>query len=230
MSRPLTPAPGPAPSSEPTAPTAAAGPPPDEGAPLATVAELEAGLRQLHRMELATRQSLERVEALVRAAIRVLHRAGVVHDKAVALEAEAQRGELAEAGGPGARVVLGRGEDKYQAVSPEIDCAALLPLCKARCCRLTVALDPQDLDEGLRWDYQRPYELRRRPEDGYCVYAPPGGGGCDVYDRRPWVCRVYDCRGDRRVWEDFEKRIPAAWDDALRPAPLVQLRLPARGR
>ena len=31
---------------------------------------------------------------------------------------------------------------------------------------------------------------------------------CTIYERRPGLCRTYDCRGDTRIWLDFERRIP----------------------
>jgi Fe-S-cluster containining protein len=104
---------------------------------------------------------------------------------------------------------VGPSENKYGVSSPEIDCAALIPICQARCCRLSVNLSFQDLDDGLRWEYARPYELRRRESDGYCVYSSTETRGCGVYKKRPAVCRSYDCRNDKRIWIDFEQRIPA---------------------
>ena len=196
--------------------------------PVATVAELEEGLRQLHHMEMQTKLALENVEARLAATIKVLHRAQVLHTQAVDAEAEAQRAQVATSHERDARIVLGPSGDKHAVTSPNIDCASLMHLCKARCCRLTVALDFQDLDDGLRWEYTRPYELRRRP-DGYCVYSEPKTFRCDVYTKRPSVCRSYDCRNDARVWESFEDKKPAAWRDDVGVAPpLVQIRLPTR--
>lgn len=105
--------------------------------------------------------------------------------------------------------LLGDGTDKYAVSSPAIDCAARFHLCRARCCTLRFALSPQDLDEGIvRWDYARPYLNARRP-DGYCIHCHPHTGACGVYAHRPAPCRTYDCRNDRRIWRDFEARIPA---------------------
>ncbi|MDB4963941.1 MAG: hypothetical protein JWP01_3940 [Myxococcales bacterium] len=197
--------------------------------PPATVAELEEGLRQLHRMEMQTKLHLERVEALVTAAIKVLHRAEIVHEKSVEAEAAEQRLKIVEARTGDARIWVGPEVDKYEVESPEIDCASLMHLCKARCCRLSVALDFKDLDDGLRWEYSRPYELRRRADDGYCIYSEKGTHRCDCYDKRPSICRTYDCREDKRVWDDFEAKIPAPWRDDVGVAPpLVQIRMPKK--
>ena len=108
------------------------------------------------------------------------------------------------------RVSLDLGESKYRTESPPIPCAELIPLCQARCCRLTFALSTEDLDEGvIRWDYGQPYLIRQRTSDGYCVHNDPDGRGCTVHAHRPRVCRSYDCRKDARVWIDYAQRIPA---------------------
>ena len=107
-------------------------------------------------------------------------------------------------------VQLGPAVDKYAITDvPAIDCAAIIPICKARCCTLTVHCSAQDLDEHVvQWDYSRPYRIRKR-EDGYCVHSEPDSGRCGIYDKRPAICRTYDCREDKRIWLDFEKRILA---------------------
>lgn len=110
---------------------------------------------------------------------------------------------------PLARVVrLHVVSDKYQVQGPDIDCASLLHLCNARCCSMTVPLSPQDLDERLlEWKVDEPYVLPR-VADGYCVHLGEGAR-CDAYQHRPATCREYDCRNDRRVWLDWERKIPA---------------------
>jgi hypothetical protein len=35
-----------------------------------------------------------------------------------------------------------------------------------------------------------------------------GSCRCTVYDARPIPCRGFDCRGDRRIWLDFDGRVP----------------------
>jgi Fe-S-cluster containining protein len=91
---------------------------------------------------------------------------------------------------------------------PEIDCENRVHLCHAACCRLQFALSKEDVEEGIvRWDLGRPYFIAHRA-DGSCVHLRPEDRRCDVYAHRPVPCRVYDCSRDKRVWEDFEKRIP----------------------
>lgn len=101
-------------------------------------------------------------------------------------------------------------EHKYAVTPADLPCAERLPLCRARCCTLSFALSTADLDEGIvRWDYGKPYLIRQRDGDGYCVHNDPSSRACTVHHARPRVCRVYDCRRDPRIWIDFDARIPA---------------------
>lgn len=118
------------------------------------------------------------------------------------------------------RVALDLGlEDKYAVTPTEVPCAELIPICGARCCKLTFALSTADLDEGvIRWDYGQPYLIRQRASDRYCVHNDPASRGCSVHAVRPRICRTYDCRDDKRIWEDFDQRIVAPFPEAMREA------------
>jgi hypothetical protein len=97
--------------------------------------------------------------------------------------------------------------DKYAVTPADIDCHARLPLCQAACCRLRFPLTPQDVEEGVvQWTLTEPY-LNRQTPDGYCVHCDGASRHCLVYERRPGVCRTYDCRKDHRIWLDFENRV-----------------------
>ncbi len=100
--------------------------------------------------------------------------------------------------------------DKYTIPAetlPRIDCENRIPLCRAACCAMRFALSPQDLEEGvMRWDLSQPY-VNRLGLDKRCVHQDRASLGCTIYEHRPGVCRVYDCRMDARIWVDFEKRI-----------------------
>jgi hypothetical protein len=97
--------------------------------------------------------------------------------------------------------------DKYAIASADIDCAARIPLCGARCCSFEVTLSAQDVAErSVPFDTMKPYALPRA--NGRCV-CMADDGACTIYDQRPGACRAYDCRHDPRVWIDFEARIPA---------------------
>jgi Fe-S-cluster containining protein len=105
--------------------------------------------------------------------------------------------------------------DKYKKEGPEIDCASRIHLCQARCCRFEVALSEQDIKDGIPFDIAQPYMLPRDPSTKKCV-CMNAEGACTIYDKRPASCRVYDCRGDKRVWIDFEARIPAPMPERIR--------------
>lgn len=87
----------------------------------------------------------------------------------------------------------------------EIDCENRLHLCHAACCRLRFALTARDVEEGrVKWNLGQPYMIRQG-EDGYCHHIDRASRRCGVYEDRPFVCRAYDCRKDKRIWEDFEQ-------------------------
>lgn len=106
------------------------------------------------------------------------------------------------------------GDDKYQAVPSVPPCEELISICQARCCKLSFALSTADLDEGvIRWDYGQPYMIRQRASDAYCVHNDPDSHFCTVHAQRPRVCRIYDCRDDKRIWLDYDQRLPAPTPD-----------------
>jgi Fe-S-cluster containining protein len=180
-----------------------------EGAPPSPQPEdIVSGLRYLHLMEAQTKARVSELSANLNALIEVL-----IGEGHVPLEAYEKRKRLAivrenERATSEAQIEVADMPDKYSLTDlPNIDCASLLHLCKARCCSLTFALSVQDLDERVvRWNYGRPYQIAQR-EDGYCVHNE--AGRCSIYKNRPGICRSYDCRNDKRIWEDFDKRIPA---------------------
>ena len=191
--------------------------------------ELHASLRFVHAMAVQGAEQVERIDAVLAALVRALLDSGALDRRRVdallplasAQVSERARGEVGVDVAPAA--------DKYAVAPPvDLDCGALISLCKGRCCRLTFPLSFQDLDEGgIQWSYARPYRIRQR-DDGYCVHSDRATRQCAVYQRRPAVCRSYDCRRDPRIWTDFERRIPAP-DDAIRPPErLHDIRLPPR--
>lgn len=117
----------------------------------------------------------------------------------------------------GIKVRLSMVGDKYDVESPDIDCAARIPLCGARCCSFDVMLSRQDLREGkLPFLIDQPYMLPRDPVTKRCA-CMDATGACVAYDHRPATCRTYDCREDARVWIDYEARIAAPLPEAIRP-------------
>lgn len=183
----------------------------DRLAPRPVVPEdVENGLRFGHVVQMQTRQHVAELSASFYALLETMVARGALpldeyerrRQQTVAREVAKAAGEMLPQ--------LADIPDKYALGDlPEIDCVARLPLCQARCCTLVFPLSVQDLEERVvRWDYARPYQIARRP-DGYCVHSGEGSCMCTVYEKRPGVCRSYDCRNDTRIWLDFEKRIPA---------------------
>jgi Fe-S-cluster containining protein len=114
------------------------------------------------------------------------------------------------------RVELGAVVDKYEVEAVDPGCAERMPICQARCCRLELALSTQDLDEGvIRWDYGRPYLIRHRASDRYCVHNDPATHACTAHAHRPALCRTYTCKDDPRIWADYDARVLAGPVDDL---------------
>jgi hypothetical protein len=175
-------------------------------------ADMDEGLRFLHTMTMQTKAVVIDTATKVTALIQQLIADGKVGSEPLNARFKELRPKADERDQQLYHIRVGDAVDKYQVTDlPEIDCASIIPICKARCCKLTVFLSFQDLDEGkLKWDYGAPYVLRRRPApDGYCVHNDAEKRGCGAYHERPVACRAFDCREDKRIWVDFEKRILA---------------------
>jgi Fe-S-cluster containining protein len=171
--------------------------------------EIEDALRFVNRSLLEQRLNHLEVTATLKALVDTLVHAGALPPS----EFERRKHKAFDEASRNLRehppVKLGEAVDKYALADlPDVDCAALMPICKARCCQLTVFCSAQDLDERVvQWDYARPYQLRKRESDRYCVHSE-ATGRCGIYGQRPATCRTYDCRKDPRIWRDFERRIP----------------------
>lgn len=113
-------------------------------------------------------------------------------------------------------------KDKYACEGAvQIDCENRIPLCRGACCRLSFALTVQDLEEGaVKWALGRPYMIRHEA-DGYCHHLERETKHCGIYEKRPIVCRSYDCRKDKRIWADFENRVVSPDLEKLFPAPVA---------
>lgn len=129
---------------------------------------------------------------------------------------EGHRRLIGKIGADKPTVKLATFRDKRSLPSADIDCGAHLHLCHGRCCTFALTLSAEDVVEGkLRWDLVDPYVLPKAAS-GYCVHHD-AERGCEVYDARPATCRVYDCREDRRVWLDYERRVPAPMPAGVAP-------------
>jgi hypothetical protein len=170
--------------------------------------DVERGWRFVHMLMTIT--GIEARQSLVcaRALGELLIARGLVSVEELQAVMERVQAEVEE--NPIPKVTMAQGEDKYLTENNIlIDCLERLPVCRARCCTFGFCLTEQDLDEGVaRWDYGQPYWIRKRP-DGYCAHCEPETHQCRIFEYRPFVCRVYDCRNDRRIWHDFERCILA---------------------
>lgn len=172
--------------------------------------DVAAGLMYAHGRENANTSKVLEVASFSYALIELLMERGVISVEELD-ERKKQVGQrLAEKfAEKGMGVALTNDEqDKYAYEgSVEIDCENRIALCRGACCRLSFALTVQDLEEGrVKWDLGRPYMIRH-DEDGYCHHIERASKRCGLYDSRPVVCRSYDCRKDKRIWEDFENRV-----------------------
>ncbi len=172
--------------------------------------DMDASLRFLHFMGMQTKHDVIDVTSRLFALIEELVASGQL-DRRSFEERWFRFREKEEARARGrAFVQVADHVDKYVLEDlPRIDCESRMSLCRARCCKLSFPLSFQDLDERtVQWDYSNPYQIRRKP-DGYCVHNENGSMNCRVYANRPATCRTYDCRNDKRIWIDFERRIPS---------------------
>ena len=171
---------------------------------LATVSDLEQSLRFAHMMMSMNRHVSTEGACYAQAVVGLLLEKGIITPEEFEERAEAHRKEMAD----NPDVKLSDGPDKYACEEVRIDCSARLHLCRAACCTFRFYVTPQDLDEGIvKWDHSHPYWIRQH-QDGYCVHIDPDNLGCQIHEHRPFVCRLYDCRKDKRVWVDFEQKTP----------------------
>lgn len=185
-------------------------------------------MRFLHAMSMETKLSFERVDAVLRAIVDTLVAHGALDPAEIASRVQGLAARAREDNLHDTHVEVEAAVDKYALTElPDVDCASLIEHCRGRCCKLHFPLSFQDLDEGVvQWRYDRPYRIRQRAEDGYCVHSEPTSHGCTVYEHRPLTCRRYDCRSDPRIWIDFEHRIPAPMSEIEeKPLMLYQIKL-----
>jgi Fe-S-cluster containining protein len=184
------------------------------------IRDFERGLRFAHVMMSVNQDQGNEAVAYVQALADVLVEKGILRHEELAEPLERAREEIAQVLMP--RVRLADMDDKYtDSLSVLIDCPALIPLCHARCCTFKFFLTKQDLDEGIaRWDYGNPYWIKQT-EGGYCTHCDPETLGCTIHAKRPHICRQYDCREDKRVWVDFNNRIPVVFEAITGDAPVA---------
>lgn len=173
--------------------------------------EISGGLLYCHHRENANTSRVLEVGAFLYALIELLTEGGLLNMEEIEERKKVVGQRLAKRfldKGMGMVVQESEVQDKYTFQSDvRIDCENRIHLCKAACCKMHFALSRQDLEEGVvRWDLSRPYVIAQG-QDGYCTHLDRGTHQCTVYKHRPLPCRGYDCRNDKRIWLDFEKKI-----------------------
>lgn len=191
---------------------------------MAEADELREIERQLERSQLFAHTVLteqaarsNQTEAVVNGLIDLLVRLDVVKAEDVMAAAEQTRRDIREAN-QHSRLDVGIRVDNPDAATvsaDEIDCDARIPHCKAVCCRLRWALTVEEIEHGpMKWDLGRPY-FNRHNEHGYCSLIDDQTYGCTIYDQRPMPCRQFSCKGDERIWKDFDNMVVnQEWIDA----------------
>jgi len=88
---------------------------------------------------------------------------------------------------------------------PMVNCDERIHICKAVCCKLRFALEPEEIEKGIvKWDLGIPYQIRQK-KNGYCSHIDNEKRCCTIYNDRPKVCSKFNCTNDKRLWKDFEK-------------------------
>jgi Fe-S-cluster containining protein len=124
------------------------------------------------------------------------------------VEAVNRTGEELERAGRRAKLEVALREDPVDEPPVEhVDCETRIPYCKAVCCRMRWPLTIEEVEHGpVRWDLGRPY-FNRHDTEGYCEQIDHETYGCGVYEQRPFPCRRYSCKGDDRIWKDFDAMV-----------------------
>lgn len=171
---------------------------------------LQRGLIYTHNRANANTAEVHRTSATLQAIVELLVERGILETEVLEARAARASEKLRQAYlDKGMAVAMQEfGVSKYEFQGgAKIDCASRIELCGAACCRLPFALSQQDVREGIvKWDLGQPY-INARGVDGTCVHLERSSGCCDVYKQRPIPCRGYDCRQDKRIWLDFDRRV-----------------------
>lgn len=77
--------------------------------------------------------------------------------------------------------------------------------CQACCKNVLIVLFPEEGDDvsaydtdELEWPGKDTLHKLKQKENGDCAYL--GEKGCTIYDKRPILCRAFDCRKNYLMW------------------------------
>jgi Fe-S-cluster containining protein len=105
----------------------------------------------------------------------------------------------------GVGAVYGDEDDTEETVL--MNCEENKKICRGICCSFIFALTKEEANkETIKWNPKRPFFIAR-DEDGYCPHLDRESLNCKIWGKRPERCRKYDCRKDKNVWADQEKKI-----------------------
>ena len=149
-----------------------------------------------------------KTEALLHGLADLLIRNDVISAEDLLAAVDTTGRQIADAGGRAKVDVAIRVDgDAPEVSADEIDCEARIPYCKAVCCRMRWALTVEEIEQGpMKWDLGRPY-FNRHNAEGYCEQIDPETHGCHIYEDRPSPCRQFSCKGDDRIWKDFDAMV-----------------------
>lgn len=81
--------------------------------------------------------------------------------------------------------------------------------CKLCCKNSAVLMMPISGDVAENYDtipfpLNTEFRILRIKDNGDCTYL--GENGCTIYDRRPYMCRIYDCRAQSQMYTRKERK------------------------
>lgn len=170
--------------------------------------KLAGGLQFANLLASMNQENVHENMVLLHSLVEVLVSKGLIHVHELEQRKKALVESFSQNDEQKPRVHLVETPDKYaQDNELVIDCESRYPICKGVCCKLWFALSVQDLQEKIvKWNYSYPYGIAQG-QDGYCIHFDHSSYKCTIYENRPLICRTYDCRGDKRIWLDFENRV-----------------------
>ena len=95
--------------------------------------------------------------------------------------------------------------------------------CRLCCISDIIVLFPEMGDKLYDYEFEQAgdHQVLKRQENGSCLYL--GVSGCTIYEKRPVVCRAFDCAG--MVQRLKKKEIPLMIRDGL-----ISKKVVARGK
>jgi len=76
-----------------------------------------------------------------------------------------------------------------------VDCEAGRRMgCATFCCRLLVRLKPHEMDKPKGHAAVKGFV--DKDEQGMCIHLNRENGRCEIWEKRPEICREYDCNQD----------------------------------